>query len=120
MGVLLMVAALGLVYTDSAEAQSSATPTLAPLHPTFALLDENGTSVLDSGNPVSTMQTCGSCHDTAFIQSHSFHSDAGLSSLSAPGTTGSGRDWDVSNGIFGRFNPLPIAIFRPKGMSIST
>ncbi|MCO5186640.1 MAG: cytochrome b/b6 domain-containing protein [Anaerolineae bacterium] len=115
MGVLLMVAALGLVYTDSAEAQSSATPTLAPLHPTFALLDENGTSVLDSGNPVSTMQTCGSCHDTAFIQSHSFHSDAGLSSLSAPGTTGSGRDWDVSNGIFGRFNPLTYRYLSAEG-----
>ena len=56
-----------------------------PLHPTFALLDENGENVLNSGNPVSTMQTCGQCHDTEFIQSHAFHSDLGLSDYTEDG-----------------------------------
>ena len=42
-----------------------------------------GQNVLDSGQPVSTMKTCGQCHDTDFIASHSFHTDLGLSSISA-------------------------------------
>ena len=45
----------------------------SPLHPSFALLDMEGQNVLDSGQAVSTMQTCGQCHDTQFIASHNFH-----------------------------------------------
>ena len=50
-----------------------------PLHPTFPFLDADGGNVLDSGKPVSTMQTCGQCHNTEFIANHSFHVDAGSS-----------------------------------------
>jgi thiosulfate reductase cytochrome b subunit len=58
-------------------------PTLADdtLHPTFPLLDAEGGNVLDSGEPVSTMATCGTCHDTAFIANHTDHSDAALTAL---------------------------------------
>ena len=38
-----------------------------PLHPTFPLLDAAGKNVVETGNPVSTMQTCGGCHDTAAV-----------------------------------------------------
>ena len=57
----------------------------SPLHPTFALLDREGTNVLESGKPVSTMKTCGQCHDTEYIQSHAFHSDLGLSDYAQDG-----------------------------------
>jgi thiosulfate reductase cytochrome b subunit len=76
------------------------------LHPTFSLLDANGDNVLDTGQPVSTMQTCGGCHDTAFIADHSFHADVGLSQLTAPGQQPNGRPWDSSPGYFGRWDPL--------------
>ena len=71
--------------------------------------------MLDSGNPVSTMETCGACHDTAFIAEHSFHTDVGLSELTAPGETASGRAWDTSSGLFGRWNPLTYRYLSPEG-----
>lgn len=79
---------------------------VSPLHPTFALLDEDGQSVLETDGAVSTIQTCGQCHDTAFIQQHSFHADLGLSDFTAPGQTASGRAWDASPGLFGKWNPI--------------
>lgn len=79
---------------------------VSPLHPTFALLDETGQSVLTTNGAVSTVQTCGQCHDTAFIQQHSFHADLGLSDFTTPGQTASGRAWDTSPGLFGKWNPL--------------
>lgn len=82
------------------EAQAS------PIHPTFSLLDQSGVNVLASGNPVSTMKTCGQCHDTEFIAGHSYHADLGLSDFTQPGQTGSGRPWDVSPGAYGKWNPL--------------
>ena len=88
------------------ETPTEPTPTGPPLHPTFELLDAEGNNVLQSNAPISTMNTCGSCHDTAFIAEHSFHVDAGLSEMSAPGETGNGRSWDISTGTFGKWNPL--------------
>jgi thiosulfate reductase cytochrome b subunit len=82
------------------EAQAS------PIHPTFAFLDAEGKNVLESGAPISTMQTCGQCHNTTFIASHSFHTDLGLSDVTLPGKAPSGRPWDTSNGPFGKWNPL--------------
>ena len=41
------------------------------------------TTCWTSGQAVSTMQTCGSCHDTTFIEQHSFHADLGLSDFGA-------------------------------------
>lgn len=83
-----------------------AQPELAPidqasvLHPTFALLDADGNNVLDSDKAVSTMQTCGQCHDTQFIQSHAFHSDLGLSDYKETG------DLNSSSGLFGNWDPI--------------
>lgn len=59
---LVMVLAYG-----QAQAQDS------PLHPTFPLLDDSGANVLDSGDPISTGSTCGSCHDADFIREHDTH-----------------------------------------------
>jgi thiosulfate reductase cytochrome b subunit len=84
-----------------------AAPTVAPvskasaLHPNFILLDADGVNVLESSKAVSTMQTCGQCHDTEFIASHAFHSDLGLSDYNTSAET-----WDSSDGIFGQWNPL--------------
>lgn len=86
-----------------------------PLHPTFPLLDEHGENVLDSGLPVSTMNTCGACHDAPFIASHSFHSDAGLNDFTAPGTVQGGQAWDTSPGIFGNWNPITYRYLSPAG-----
>ncbi len=86
-----------------------------PLHPTFPLLDTNGDNVLDSGQPVSTMTTCGQCHDTEFISTHSFHTDVGLNSLSAPGEQEGGQSWDISPGLFGKWNPLTYSYLSPEG-----
>jgi thiosulfate reductase cytochrome b subunit len=98
-GLLLVAAALAgagirLVAARSLEVRPEAA---SPLHPTFALLDYAGANVLQSGNPVSTMQTCGQCHDTDFIASHSFHADLGLSDLQAG---------QASTGLFGGWDPL--------------
>ena len=104
-GLLFAAAAWGS-FTAWARPQALPAAQTSPLHPTFALLDENGENVLTTGQPVSTMQTCGACHDTAFIESHSFHSDLGLADFSVAGQTASGKPWDASNGLFGKFDPL--------------
>lgn len=43
------------------------------LHPSYTLRDINGDNVLESGLALSTMRTCGTCHDTDFIAQHSTH-----------------------------------------------
>lgn len=98
-GILLLLAALAgvgirLAAARGAEVQQTQT---SPLHPAFAMLDTNGTNVLTSKAPVSTMKTCGQCHDTNFIASHSFHADLGLSDIQA------GK---ASTGLFGQWDPL--------------
>ena len=55
------------------------------------------------------MKTCGQCHDTAFIASHSFHADLGLSSFGEANSkpvASTAHPWDQSNGLFGKWNPL--------------
>jgi thiosulfate reductase cytochrome b subunit len=47
-------------------------------HPEFPLLDASGAPLVETGAPLSTMQTCGACHDTAFISSTSDHLAAGV------------------------------------------
>ena len=89
----------------------------SPLHPTFKLLDQDGKNVLESSRPVSTMQTCGQCHDTAFIASHSFHADLGMSETFAPGSAPSGRLWDTSPGLYGKWSPLTYRYLSPQGDS---
>jgi thiosulfate reductase cytochrome b subunit len=47
-------------------------------HPSFPLLDESGSLVMQSGEAMSTMQTCGGCHDVDFIRDSSDHMAAGV------------------------------------------
>ncbi|HNB54091.1 MAG TPA: hypothetical protein PK530_19235, partial [Anaerolineales bacterium] len=114
LGMLLLVLAIGLFLNGTAHAQTAVAPINAqsPLHPTFPLLDQEGKNVLETGNPVSTMQTCGACHDAEFIASHSFHSTLGLEDLGNPT---SGRPWDTSPGLFGKWNPLTYRYLSAQG-----
>ncbi len=71
----------GVVWASPGQEKSEQA---SPLHPSFPFLDEAGDNVLVTGNPVSTMNTCGACHDTAFIADHSYHVSAGLNDISQP------------------------------------
>ena len=48
------------------------------LHPPVPLLDASGQAVMLSGQPMSSMETCGACHDAAFISESSDHRAAGV------------------------------------------
>jgi Ni/Fe-hydrogenase b-type cytochrome subunit len=85
------------------------------MHPQFRFLDAEGKHVLETGAPISTMKTCGNCHDTDYIANHSFHADVGLQNFGPPGQTASGRPWDTSPGLFGRWNPLIYRYLSPEG-----
>ncbi len=114
--LLLLLLAAGLAWSARPVLADSAPPADAsPMHPVFALLDADGQNVLQSGRPLSTMQTCGQCHDTDYIAGHSFHADVGLSELTAPGGTDSGRPWDFGAGLFGKWNPLTYRYLSPAG-----
>src|SRR5689334_4712355 len=79
LGLLLAITAFFGIRSALAQPEAAPLEQATPLHPNFALLDASGRNVLDTGAPVSTMQTCGECHNTEFIQKHAFHSDLGLS-----------------------------------------
>jgi thiosulfate reductase cytochrome b subunit len=108
-GLLILAFAFGI---NSALASSTTAPALqASLpHPDFLMLDADGVNVLESSGPVSTMKTCGQCHDTEFIASHAFHSDLGLSDYNA-----ASDNFDTSNGLFGEWNPLTYRYLSPDG-----
>jgi len=72
-------------------------------HPEFVLRDAAGASVLDSGQPLSTINTCGHCHDTAFIESSSDHADAGSSQLYEENRP---APWEAGPGFFGGWDPI--------------
>jgi len=76
------------------------------LHPLIQLLDEQGRNVIESGQAISTMQTCGSCHDSKYISEHSFHADVGLSAIAAPTSFNKTHSWDRSPGYYGKWDPL--------------
>ena len=114
--ILLLISASWLSRSASAmQAKKPAAQQISPLHPTFLMLDEDGTNVLESDKPISTMKTCGACHDTQFIVSHSFHADVGLQDYDSPGQTGSGRPWDTSTGLFGKWNAINYRFLSPEG-----
>lgn len=111
--LFLVVVLLALLLGRAVLAQDVAPvePTIpslggSPLHPTYPLLDDAGVNVLESGRPLSTMLTCGGCHDTEFIVRHSYHADVGLSGYVGAGGVENGRSWDSSPGIFGKWNPI--------------
>lgn len=101
LSILAIVALAFGVQQVLASQNSAPAAEPSPIHPTFAMLDANDENVLTSGQPVSTMTTCGTCHDTAFIESHSFHADLGLSTYQP-----SKESWNASEGIFGKWDPL--------------
>ena len=108
-GLLLLVLIIGF-GTALASPEPAPTSQASALHPNFILLDADGVNVLESTNAVSTMQTCGECHDTEFIASHAFHSDLGLSDYAA-----SKESWDSSTGTFGQWNPLTYRFLSQNG-----
>ncbi|MDX1380860.1 MAG: cytochrome b/b6 domain-containing protein [Xanthomonadales bacterium] len=73
------------------------------LHPDVPLLDANGRLVLLSGRALSTMQTCGACHDAVFIESSSDHADAGAAQL---GSGAARHPWGAGPGYYGSWDPL--------------
>lgn len=116
--VIILVVGLGfLFYRGEVFASSPLIPEreTSSLHPTFSFLDQNGENVIQTGEPVSTLNTCGACHDTEFISTHSFHADVGLSEYSPTGEVPGGRSWDTSPGLFGRWDPLTYRYLSPQG-----
>jgi hypothetical protein len=79
---------------------------LRPMHPTFKFLDAKGEPVVRSGRAVSTMRTCGACHDTEYIADHCYHAEVGADDRVQPGQAASGREWDIGPGLFGRWDAL--------------
>lgn len=120
--LILALAGLLLLLGGGAAAQDDepvAAPTAgSPMHPVFPLLDATGENVLDSGRAVSTMTTCGGCHDTAFIAANNDHADAGLAGFTAAGAVAGGRAWDSSRGWFGRWDPLLYRVLSAEGAAV--
>jgi thiosulfate reductase cytochrome b subunit len=82
----------------------SAAATGKGMHPEVPLLDAEGRPVVESGRPMSTMQTCGGeCHDTEYIAHGSDHADAGGSGLAADRPR---HAWAPGAGYFGSWDPL--------------
>lgn len=100
LGLFIAATAFFGINSVLAQPEAALVEQASPLHPTFALLDQNGDNVLSTNLAVSTMQTCGQCHDTEFIQSHAFHSDLGLSDYKENG------GYNSSTGTFGKWDPL--------------
>jgi hypothetical protein len=80
-------------------------------HPEVPLLDASGGLLVNSGGALSTMQTCGACHDTAFIEESSDHAAAGMfdegeiDCLACHSDAGDRREWTAG-------------MFRPDGVLI--
>lgn len=117
--LLVLIAGAVLIEQRSAAAEemSIEVSQASPLHPSFPFLDEDGVNVLESQKPVSTMNTCGACHDTDFITDHSYHVSVGFNDLSDPGTTNTERPWDISPGVFGSWNSIEYRYLSPQGDS---
>lgn len=116
LGGLLII---GLLITLVGQVVAATTPQpvaqASQMHPAFPLLDADKQNVLISRKPLSTNKTCGACHDTAFIATHSFHSDLGFSESKPAGQVKDGRAWDTSTGLYGKWNPLIYRYLSPVG-----
>jgi thiosulfate reductase cytochrome b subunit len=113
--VVLMGAGFWTVSRALAEIDSLPPGQASPIHPEIELLDEMGENVLSSGRAISSMQTCGACHDTSFIEQHSFHAGLGLQEMTPAGEVLNGRAWDTGPGLFGKWNPLTYRYLSPPG-----
>jgi thiosulfate reductase cytochrome b subunit len=106
-----LIIALGFgISVAFAKSDYAATQTASPMHPTFAMLDKDGTNVLESGQAASTMKTCGQCHDAEYIVKHAYHADLGLSDYKV-----NADSWNTSNGLFGKFDPISYRYLSPTG-----
>ncbi len=116
-GALALGLSAAAAYATQAFAEVSPAQTVqsSPMHPTFALLDGNGANVLESNEPVSTSRTCGACHDTAYIASHSFHADLGLRETVPAGQMPNGQPWETSTGLYGNWDPITYRFLSPAG-----
>jgi len=72
-------------------------------HPEFVLRDQGGEPVLESGLPLSTIRTCGVCHDTDYIESSSDHANAGADQLYEGERP---NWWEAGPGYFGGWDPM--------------
>lgn len=99
-GILLVLFAGVIFEVGSAAPAKAVDQKASSFHPDFILLDENGINVIESGAPISGMKTCGSCHDTEFIVSHSFHSDLGMTEYDES------LNLDSGAGTFGKWDPI--------------
>ena len=85
-------------------AVSSLSATANGLHPEVPILDAQGTPVVESGLPMSTMVSCGGdCHETSYIMGSSDHADAGASQL---GIGDNAHGWQQGSGYFGGWDPI--------------
>ena len=109
-GLLASAAALATINAAARATESAPQSSTKSLHPNFALVDANGVNVLKSGEAVSTMKSCGQCHDTDFIASHAFHVDLGLRSFGS-----SNKTWNSSPGLFGQWDPLRYRFLTQSG-----
>ena len=108
-GVGVLLVAAGMAWTAyAADDAPTAAPAGggSPMHPPVILRDADGKPVVETGNPVSTIKTCGACHDADYIASHSYHADVGLSAWAPGQQPEPAHSWDASPGLFGRWNPL--------------
>jgi hypothetical protein len=85
------------------------------IHPQVTFLDENWERVIDSDGPLSLMTTCGACHDTEYIARNNYHAQVGLDEMHAAGAGQGSRAWDLSPGMFGRWNPLTYRMLSSRG-----
>ncbi|TWT84734.1 hypothetical protein CA13_62140 [Planctomycetes bacterium CA13] len=85
------------------------------LHPPIVLRDRGGELVMDSGQPISTSVSCGKCHDTDFIQRHSYHASLDIDRTVDVGSLDGYRPWDYGRGGVGRWNPLTYRYLTPPG-----
>lgn len=114
-GLLWITLALPALVWNTGETHAADALPPEPLHPAVVLLDANAEPVVQSHNPVSTMRTCAACHDTQYIEGHSYHASLGMDRRSAVGTIPGAKPWDYSFGGVGRWNPLTYRYLTPPG-----
>jgi hypothetical protein len=108
-GVLFFEILLGAATAQAPPRQdpsSAGTPKMT--HPSIVLKDETGQSVLKTGKPISTRQTCGgNCHDYDFI-TNSFHFQQGKNEVDrALLASHHIAPFNFSPGMFGKFSIIP-------------
>jgi len=82
--------------------QTTCTISANDFHPEFPLLDQQGSNVIDSAKPLSTIKTCGACHDTDYIEAHSDHANAGADKIGKK----SQHQWAGGPGYYGNWNAI--------------